>query len=716
MTRTKSSVPRPTLTTTQLIPRSMSESDSRKKKGSSRASAHELSVWVPQHAETLQAPPRDVRRSSFSSSSGRSFGSGSRGSGSPMPESPFYASDSHTDVTSDIEVYSPGIKVASVHSSTDDLLNGATNKLQDECQQDGQARLWMVEDDFRHPIDLEPRQLKRKSSWEIVSERAWKDDISKCTIWKEEIDKLLVFAGLFAATVVAFIVVSYQLLLPAPDMMMKSLQHIAVSLVAECNLLNATCTLRSNTPVSSSPNAFKPSPAVLRMNISWFMAMTLSLCTVLIGTICLQWIREYQRNTRLGPKRALAVRQMRHDGFIEWKVPFICSLLPVLLQASLLLFFWGLLEFLWMLNTTLTVLVSIIIAAAVFFMVATIVAPAMQCIYADSDELHNYNQCAYKSPQALIFSVFAFTVAIFVIQICRAWRDEPEYLERKVEFLKKMRGETGWDWVSFDNQWQKSRIPNRQPDDAPQDSHDIPRALAWIGRHFVHDREAIFALCRLVFNSVHPYQALDVLRKISGKDDLVTGYDPAKDDSTEQIYEVLPDIQAALLLREMVQKNPDLQDAVMPHRAELFIRIFNYCSRQQEARGLDEEGLSQFLNGVQWNQLNPFMRRQDYALEMDLAVQFIGSFKKFLENDNFSKDSEFWKVVQNIVAQLISKKNEKLKLEVIQEMDHLNEVWLEYFRRNGLPEEQWDTLQNFIRKDPTDPTDPTNPTNPTNND
>jgi len=413
-------------------------------------------------------------------------------------------------------------------------------------------------------------------------------------------------ASLFAATVVAFIIVSYQLLLPTPDAVMKGLHDMAVSFAAEY-FSNGTCTLKADVPLSSSPNSFQPSASVLRMNTSWFMSMTLAISTVLIGTICLQWIREYQRDTRLGPKQAFAVRQMRHDGFEAWNVPLICSLLSLSLQASLLLFFWGLLEFLWTLNTAVTLIISVIIAIVIFFMIFTIVAPAIQCIIIDSENLHKYQQCAFKSPQARIFSVAAFTVAIFAIRVIQSWSGNSKFMENKEMFLKKLLDAKGWDWVSFDDHWHQHRI-SKAPDAPVMDSHYIPRALGWIGRNFVHDREAIFALYRLL-RTANPSQASQILQIIAEDPAFMSDYEPL------EMTEVLSDLQAAHLLREMVQRNPELQDSVLSHRAELFIRIMNYMiSERVEAQGHEEGRLvEKFMHINQPRSLNPFIKNQNYS-------------------------------------------------------------------------------------------------------
>src|SRR6266446_7680910 len=97
--------------------------------------------------------------------------------------------------------------------------------------------------------------------------------------------------------------------------------------------------------VQSQP--FSVSRSAVRINIFWFLSLTLSMATVLIGILCMQWLREFKRDAARSHKDAIAIRQMRFEGLLKWKVPMILSLLPLLLQFALVLFFAGVLDLLW---------------------------------------------------------------------------------------------------------------------------------------------------------------------------------------------------------------------------------------------------------------------------------------------------------------------------------------------------------------------------------
>ncbi|KAF8968847.1 hypothetical protein BDZ97DRAFT_1967881 [Flammula alnicola] len=163
---------------------------------------------------------------------------------------------------------------------------------------------WQSGDPFYEQTEL--LKETENDAWEIAYALAREHDKGMCSAWREEIDKLMIFAGLFAATVVAFLVVSYQMLQPNPSVVQN---QIYVSLYTTWVALyqahlNGTTMVDIQFPSPPSSSVFQPSGSVLRMNAVWFLSLTLSLGTVLIGTICLQWIREYERDTRRGPRKA----------------------------------------------------------------------------------------------------------------------------------------------------------------------------------------------------------------------------------------------------------------------------------------------------------------------------------------------------------------------------------------------------------------------------
>ena len=118
-------------------------------------------------------------------------------------------------------------------------------------------------------------------------------------------------------------------------------------------------------------SGFKPSRTTANVSTLWFLSLTLSFSAVLIGILCLQWVREYQRNVPRSFREGLEFRQIRFEGLIGWKVPQIISILPLMLQFSVVLFFAGLFDLLWDRNTNVAIIMSIPIFFSVSFLLIT---------------------------------------------------------------------------------------------------------------------------------------------------------------------------------------------------------------------------------------------------------------------------------------------------------------------------------------------------------
>ena len=177
------------------------------------------------------------------------------------------------------------------------------------------------------------------------------------------------------------------------------------------------------------PSATSPTPtsSTIRINVFWFTSLSLSLTTVLLGTTCMQWLREYRHYDPLTHKDALLLRHMRYEGLIRWKVPVILSLLPTLLQAALVFFFIGILDLLLGLNRAVAFIVAITIGLAMIFMVGTTIAPAIQYLLDRREDICERSdaQCPYKSPQSwacLQIMILATLVLEHIKRWATSWR------------------------------------------------------------------------------------------------------------------------------------------------------------------------------------------------------------------------------------------------------------------------------------------------------
>lgn len=186
-------------------------------------------------------------------------------------------------------------------------------------------------------------------------------------------------------------------------------QAIALILINYGAQANQTFTNESMTVLSNLASNLATQGSYtssIRVNVVWFLSLILSLTTVLVGIIALQWIREYNHySDRSSAKRKLAIRNMRTDGLEKWKVPEIIAGLPLILQTAVILFFVGLIDFLLNISLVVAIPAIVVISIALLFIFGTIILPACQCFWITNSDIPDdqISQCPYKSPQAWTF-------------------------------------------------------------------------------------------------------------------------------------------------------------------------------------------------------------------------------------------------------------------------------------------------------------------------
>ncbi|KAF9563022.1 hypothetical protein CPC08DRAFT_612719, partial [Agrocybe pediades] len=206
--------------------------------------------------------------------------------------------------------------------------------------------------------------------WALLLRPLLEKDKKQCSVWIDEVQNLLIFAGLFSAVVTSFVVESYKNLQPDPnDSVISLLSVIAISGLSSSDT-------SSSPPISPAP--FAPAASYIRVNVLWFMSLVLSLTTVLVGIISLQWIREHQSYPDLSPKEVYALLHMRTQSLREWHVPSIFRTLPVLLQTALVLFLIGLIDFLFPFGNKIAIPISVMIGITLSFLLYTSTYPAIQ--------------------------------------------------------------------------------------------------------------------------------------------------------------------------------------------------------------------------------------------------------------------------------------------------------------------------------------------------
>ncbi|KAL0062894.1 hypothetical protein AAF712_010215 [Marasmius tenuissimus] len=298
-----------------------------------------------------------------------------------------------------------------------------------------------------HPTGNEDAAKKPSSSQDPALDKAWEVVMKEVTSlddglvggWKEDIDTLLVFAGLFSAVVTAFTIESYQWLQEAPE-------DTTIALLKQISQ-------QMNGTSAPEPDEFTITSSVVAINVLWFLSLIIALVDALFALLCKQWLREHRRHTHTRtPSEALALRWLRTQGLEKWHVPTILASLPMLLELALFLFLAGLLELLRTRHPVPFGVATIIVAFAALFYFGTTIIPTVDIIRQARQVIpdlwmarnypRNYNSqffasliteippmeytCPYKSPQSWV----AFQSLTMISRI-------PGLLRRAAWFLRR---------------------------------------------------------------------------------------------------------------------------------------------------------------------------------------------------------------------------------------------------------------------------------------
>ncbi|KAJ3474656.1 hypothetical protein NLI96_g12335 [Meripilus lineatus] len=201
----------------------------------------------------------------------------------------------------------------------------------------------------------------------------------------ENIDTLLVFAGLYSAILTAFVVEAYKLLQrDSSDASLQVLIQISQQLgsfAVTPGFANAT-----HVPLSLPTGPFIPDRSSVWLNGLWFVALILSLVTASLGMLVKQWLREYINLPDVKPEAQRRIQLFRVRGLRTYKVSEIAAFLPLLLQISLILFFLGLVLFTRSAHATIGWVITGFVVAWGTFLVITTILPWFSA------------SCPYKTP------------------------------------------------------------------------------------------------------------------------------------------------------------------------------------------------------------------------------------------------------------------------------------------------------------------------------
>ncbi|KAJ6533614.1 hypothetical protein B0H19DRAFT_1272259 [Mycena capillaripes] len=197
--------------------------------------------------------------------------------------------------------------------------------------------------------------------WAVYISEAEKYDKRLVESWKSDMQGMLIFAGLFSASLTAFLIESYKTLnVDSGDATVQLLARISQQLEASAN--------GSPFPVPQ-PKSFTPTTASVVCNMLWFISLGLSLACALIATLLDQWARDFLHRSeiRSAPLIRARIFSYLYYGLKRFNMHTIVEIIPLLLHTSLFLIFAGLVAFLIPVNPIMTA-----IAALILLTVATI--------------------------------------------------------------------------------------------------------------------------------------------------------------------------------------------------------------------------------------------------------------------------------------------------------------------------------------------------------
>ncbi|KAJ7115423.1 hypothetical protein C8R44DRAFT_794628 [Mycena epipterygia] len=213
--------------------------------------------------------------------------------------------------------------------------------------------------------------------WAVYVSEAEKYDKALVESWKSDMEGMLIFAGLFSASLTAFLIESYKTLNPdSSNTTVQLLSQISQQLAASAN---------GSTFSIPEPPLFTPSASSLICNALWFFSLGLALSCALIATLLEQWARDFLHRSeiRSAPLIRARIFSFLYYGLKRFNMHTVVEVIPLLLHASLLFFFAGLVAFLIPVNATMTGVASaiLVVVTGVYSVLTLLPLRYLDCPY-----------------------------------------------------------------------------------------------------------------------------------------------------------------------------------------------------------------------------------------------------------------------------------------------------------------------------------------------
>lgn len=268
--------------------------------------------------------------------------------------------------------------------------------------------------------DALEEKCKPEDPWAKCAKEVWEFEESLVEKWKEDINNLLLFSGLFSTVLTGFIVPFY-VTLAATQALISMSAHLSVVAADAGHTAVANWLISLSSDSQSSP---RPSSTTIAVAVLWFAALILSLGAASVAISISQWLHHHINVTSKTSQRSVRVWFFRRRGLRRWGVEQAVAVLPLLLQIALVLFLVGLDVLLWTINTAVAEVATALIS---LLLLPTIVTPIIPSLSPD---------CPFKSAQAWAFFRF-WRWAVQKLERPRShsryWRNHGhEYIIRKI--------------------------------------------------------------------------------------------------------------------------------------------------------------------------------------------------------------------------------------------------------------------------------------------
>ncbi|KAH9058915.1 hypothetical protein EDB83DRAFT_2520662 [Lactarius deliciosus] len=235
--------------------------------------------------------------------------------------------------------------------------------------------------DDHQPGDIQPMPFvigdfddSANALWSLHKKEAKRHDEARIQSLKDDMDGVLIFAGLFSAALVSFIIDRIHDLQVDPAKQMVYYQQQNVAQLAQISDQISSIALAiapqarviPSIPTPSYPR-FIPTSSDVRISTFWFMSLVFSLSAALLATLVQQWVRNYMNvfQRYSNPLKSARLRQYLYEGAEGWYMK-VAESVPGLVHVSLFLFFLGLGDWLFALKRTIGIVIIVLITICGF--------------------------------------------------------------------------------------------------------------------------------------------------------------------------------------------------------------------------------------------------------------------------------------------------------------------------------------------------------------